>query len=67
MLNLGQVCSRHIVRCFYSFFNSTGEGNCLTGTKEGDVGWICLQSETEGTDRETYGERGKEVVVVGGG
>lgn len=32
------------MRCLYSFFNSTGEGKCLTGTKLGDVGWRCLQS-----------------------
>lgn len=49
------------MRCFYSFFNSIGEGNCLTGTKLGDVGWVCLQSETQETDRKTYGEGAKEV------
>lgn len=58
------------MRCFNSFFNSTGEGKCLTGTKLGDVGWRCLQS-VDGNRREgrkdIWRERGKGVCVWGGG
>lgn len=47
------------MRCLYSFFNSTGKGNCLTGTKLGDVGWRCLQS-VDGNRREKKMERHME-------
>lgn len=52
------------MRCFYSFFNSTGEGKCLTGTKLGNVGWRCLQS-VDGNRGERHGEREREREKVG--
>lgn len=50
------------MRCFYYFFNSIGEGNCLTGTKL----WRCGLEMFGERQKDIWNEREGEIEKVGG-